>query len=146
MAVQQTTEQRFDNLYMPVPESGCWIWIGNTNERGYGRFKFSGKTVKAHRHSYQQKHGPIPKELELDHKCRVRCCVNPAHLEAVTHQENIRRGETGKYHRKKKTHCSQGHPYSGDNLYINPNTGCRSCKSCSRRYAVNYYWRNKNGH
>lgn len=74
-----------------VPESGCWIWIGSRNAGGYGTVKYRGKVWLAHRASYTILAGPIPPGLELDHKCRVRACVNPDHLEPVTGQENIQR-------------------------------------------------------
>ncbi len=123
-----STEDRFKNLYIPVPESGCWLWIGNTNEKGYGHFKFNEKTVKAHRYAYEHKKGKIPDGLELDHLCRVRCCINPSHLEAVTHKVNVQRGETGKYARSDL--CLRGHSLFGDNLYIVPSTGKRQCRAC----------------
>jgi len=70
----------------------------------------------------------------LDHLCKTRQCVNPDHLEAVTHKENIRRGETGKHnnhHNKFKTHCPQGHEYSKENMYVYLNGG-RQCKTCKQ--------------
>ena len=78
----------------------------------------------AHRVAYELQVGPIPVGLQLDHLCRVRSCVNPAHLEPVTSAENTRRGL-----RAMKTHCPQGHPYAGENLLIRP-TGQRRCRTC----------------
>lgn len=73
----------------------CWLWRGST-WLGYGRFNLSGarpvKTTLAHRFLYELLIGPVPRELSLDHLCRVRNCVNPVHLEPVTHAENVRRG------------------------------------------------------
>jgi hypothetical protein len=93
-------ESRFDKQYIPVTESGCWLWIGALDKEGYGVFGINGKQKRAHRVSYEAHIGKIPDGLCLDHKCRVRCCVNPSHLEAVTNKENIRRGDTGKHKRK----------------------------------------------
>src|SRR6202030_118623 len=78
---------KFDRHWIPEPNSGCWLWLGACNEFGYGKF---GK-VKAHRFSYEREKGPIPDGLEIDHLCRNKSCVNPDHLEAVTHGENRRR-------------------------------------------------------
>ena len=111
---------------------GCWIWQAGTNTKGYGKFKVDGRDVKAHRFAYEMFVGPIPEGLELDHLCRVRNCVNPEHLEPVTHAENVRRGESGK-HCRDKTHCPQGHPYAGENLYVRPN-GKRDCRTCQRAH------------
>jgi hypothetical protein len=77
------------------PDLGpCWIWHGAIT-RGYGTFRIGKEvngTALAHRLSYQWLVGPLPDGLELDHLCFVRCCVNPAHLEPVTHSINLERG------------------------------------------------------
>lgn len=71
----------------------CWIWGKNLNDRGYGLFVGASATGRvAHRVIFERERGPVPAGLELDHLCRVRACVNPDHLEPVTHQENMRRG------------------------------------------------------
>lgn len=125
----------FEKLHMPEPNSGCWIWIGSRNMQGYAvlnRYPRGGKPkrLRAHIVGYQLYVGPVPKGLELDHKCRMRCCVNPAHLEPVTHAENVRRG-AGAAHWRNLTHCKRGHPLSGDNVHINAH-GWRRCRTCSR--------------
>src|SRR5438874_924042 len=87
---RQTIEKRFENLYEPEPTSGCWIWTSILGKAGYGLFWLDGRFTNAHRVSYLLKHGSIPDGKELDHLCRVRCCVNPQHLEPVSHKENVR--------------------------------------------------------
>jgi hypothetical protein len=73
-------------------ENGCWIWQGRKDRLGYCRLWVDGALRLAHRHVYERERGPIPAGLDLDHLCRVPSCVNPAHLEPVTHAENVRRG------------------------------------------------------
>lgn len=112
----------------------CWLWTGCLQSGGYGQVRRDGYLWYVHSYVYNLLIGPVPDGLELDHTCRVRNCVNPDHLEPVTHQVNIQRGIGVGQHNANKTHCSQGHPYSGENLYTNPNTGKRYCRTCRRNY------------
>jgi len=73
-------------------ETPCWIWLGSRRGHGYGKVGVNGRYVGAHRAFYERDKGSIPDGMELDHLCRVRLCVNPDHLEVVTHKENMRRG------------------------------------------------------
>lgn len=106
----------------------CWIWTGATNGLGYGQF-WNQKQMGAHRWSYESLVGPIPPGLQLDHLCRNRSCVNPAHLEPVTQRENTLRGDTFQARNAAKTHCPRGHLLAGDNLRWSP-PGHRSCREC----------------
>lgn len=127
-----TTEQRF---WSKVDRSGgadsCWVWLASIWNSGYGQFfPGGGKNVSAHRYSYELAFGPIPDGLVLDHLCGNKRCVNPFHLEAVTHRENTLRFDGVASKHAEKTHCPKGHPYSGDNLY--EWRGSRFCRECRR--------------
>jgi hypothetical protein len=113
----------------------CWIWDGGRAGTGYGLFHSeSGKTVPAHRYAYELLRGAIPAGLELDHLCRVRDCVNPDHLELVTHAENLRRGNGWSGRNLRKTHCVEGHPFDAENTRIR--RGSRECKKCHTAMAM----------
>lgn len=114
----------------------CWLWIASKTKDGYGRFRVGEKIKGSHRVSYSHFVGEIPEGLQIDHLCRVRNCVNPDHLEPVTHIENQKRGVSG-IHERSKTSCPKGHPYSGvrkDSKRI-----CHKCKVESQ----NKYIKNK---
>ncbi len=122
------------------PDLGpCWIWLGNRTNLGYALFhvNVAGKWVKrkAHTVAYEIEVGPAPPGLEPDHLCRVPRCVNPSHLEWVTHRENVLRGRSPAADQARQTHCLREHPLSGDNLYVKPN-GKRECRACRRILAA----------
>lgn len=88
-------EERFWAKVEPEPNSGCWIFVGGWTTAGYGSIGRGCRgegNVYAHRFAYELLRGPIPPDLVPDHLCRVRCCVNPWHLELVTNLENLNRG------------------------------------------------------
>lgn len=116
-----------------VTDYGCWLWMGERNSHGYGRVSWRAQRMLVHRLVYEQVVGPVPDGLVIDHLCRVTDCCNPAHLEPVTQQENMRRGDHSTNHRNRlKRECMHGHPLSGDNLYVT-STGNRQCKECKRQ-------------
>lgn len=114
------------------PDLGpCWLWTAAPNEHGYGIFRNAAKkNVRAHRWAYENAVGCVPEGLDLDHLCRNRGCVNPAHLEPVTSTENMRRAPPGRRAwRKLITHCPQGHEYTLENTRIRG--GVRCCRTCT---------------
>jgi len=138
----KAVEERFWVKVKKGNPTDCWEWtaaIGVKN--GYGYFRFNGHWVLAHRFAYELIHGPIPKGLTIDHRCRNRACVNPSHLEVVTHKTNILRGLGVAAQLAKKTHCSKGHPYDLFNTYTYPN-GTRDCRECRRQRKAS--WRERN--
>lgn len=118
-------------------DTSCWIWQMARNNGGYGIARVPGTRKKtcAHRVVYEQIIGPIPEGLELDHLCRVRECVNPAHLEPVTPRVNSRRSSSPSGIHARKTHCPAGHPYDETNTYYRPG-GQRVCRACGRTRAA----------
>lgn len=107
----------------------CWEWTGTTAGRGYGSLTIRQRTKYAHRVSYELCVGPIPDGLEIDHLCKNILCVNPDHLEAVTHWENNRRSGSISARQMRQTHCKRGHEFTPENTYIQP-PNMRSCKTC----------------
>jgi len=137
IAGRRSPEERFFQR-VEKSDGGCWIWTGTKSWNGYGKFFLDGKLTEAHRAAYRLFVGPIPQGLELDHLCRVRACVNPEHLEPVTHAENVRRGTSYAalsviYEaRRARTHCARGHLYDEANTAYQANNGARVCRACNR--------------
>ena len=126
--VTPSRSERFWTHVEPEPTSGCFIWMGARHPQGYGIFQDGGRARRAHRVSYEMAHGPIPEPLELDHLCRLTCCVNPRHLEAVTAQTNTLRSDNPAAQNAKKPTCPRGHVYD----YVAPKTQSRQCRQCKR--------------
>lgn len=128
-----------------IPECGCWVWEGSISGYGYGETWWNNSKKFIHVLMHELFVGEVPDGFKVDHLCRVRCCCNPEHLEAVTHAENVKRG-TGWQHvvekHKAATHCQRGHPWIEENTYVEPN-GKRRCLECKRMRLRN--WRAKNG-
>jgi len=126
-------EARFWSKVAPADANGCRLWTAGKCQ-GYGSFRCGVKIAKVHRISYELAKGPIPEGLVIDHLCRVRHCVAPEHLEAVTSAENVRRSPVApSVVNAAKTHCLQGHPYDEANTYVTSH-GYRSCRTCRRAW------------
>lgn len=122
--------ERFWARVKAEPVLGCLLWTGY-RDRGYGYFKFNGRMARAHRVAYEFTHGAVPSGLELDHLCRNRACVNPAHLEAVTHRSNTLRGAAGADRFAWRTHCLRGHEFTSENTRRD-RLQRRHCRACNR--------------
>ena len=126
-----------------VDATGCWLWTGVRDRKGYGQLWCHGRTARSHRVAYELERGPIPPGLTIDHLCRNPSCVNPMHLEPVTRLENFRRGTGGNAGSRfscLKTHCPRGHPYSEANTYRHrTHRYCRQCHNERRRKAATVF-------
>lgn len=109
-------------------ETPCWSWQLKVSKLGYG---YKGQAL-AHRLYYEFLVGPIPPELEIDHLCRNKDCVNPEHLEAVTASVNQRRGAP-----MEQGHCRNGHVVTEADIYESPQ-GHRSCRACMKERGMRY--------
>jgi hypothetical protein len=127
-------------IWQYIDQSGdCWIWTGSKMPRArcpYGMFCIErGRPGMVHKWLYEYVYGPVAHGMELDHLCRQSLCVNPTHLEPVSHRENVRRGAS----MIKRSHCKRGHSFSLSNtlLYASPSGGqrqqCRECNSIRRQ-------------
>jgi hypothetical protein len=112
-------------------DTGCWVWQRSVTRGGYGRLRESGRMQYAHRLYYDRLRGPVPASLQLDHLCRNPRCVNPDHLEPVTCQENVLRGNTIAAHRKAQSHCIRGHAFTQANTIARGSN--RACRECQRK-------------
>jgi hypothetical protein len=133
----------FDENWAAEPNTGCHLWLRCVDGKGYGIFKFKNKIHKAHRFAYERKYGPIPKGKLACHFCDTPSCCRPEHVWIGTDQDNADDKMRKRRHPVfSKTHCPQGHPYSGDNLRIAPN-GFRRCRICEREICNKWHKENR---
>lgn len=121
-----------DRLWASVDRSGeCWLYVGSyVHTDGYALFYAHGRRHMAHRFVYELLVGSIPEGHEVDHLCKVRNCVNPAHLEAVTPRVNNLRSNSVAATNATKTHCVNGHAFTPENTYIYRGK-MRTCRTCN---------------
>jgi hypothetical protein len=133
------TEKQLASFWRKVNKNGpipperphltpCWIWTGTKLSEGYGLWR----QIMAHRQSYLIAGGSIPDKFTIDHLCRVRICVNPDHLEAVTRGENVRRGNSLPIVTSRTKRCQRGHDLSDERNVRNSTQGRRRCLICRR--------------
>lgn len=139
---------RLSSFICPEPNTGCWLWTGGTNSTGYGSITVRNKKYSAHKLAYETIVGKVPDGMDLDHLCRVRSCVNPAHLEPVSRSVNCLRGLTGEAAgsiKRAVSQCPKGHPYDAENTRISTygnRKPFRVCRACARDRA-NLAYRSK---
>jgi len=127
----KTLIQRFQEKYVIDATTHCWNWTGSTS-RGYGYIGNNGKIKRAARISYELFKSVILSSLEIDHLCRNILCVNPEHLEPVSHRENVLRGNGLAAQQARRSHCIHGHEFNSINTYLSPSGRKRECKVCRR--------------
>lgn len=126
------------------PSSGCWKWTGAKSPQGYSLPFMHGRQHLGHRLSHELFLGPIQSGNQVHHECGTRLCVNPAHLRQLSPAEHVAVTDlrnNGDEHRK-KTHCRNGHPYSGYNVRhgrTNKGGPRRTCRTCARESALKAY-------
>ena len=127
-----TPDERFDNLVIPEPNSGCFLWIGASSPDGYGKFWFNGTMTRSTHHAWRREYGAVPHGMHVCHHCDNPACVNHRHLFVGTHSDNMRdQVAKGRNPRKNKTTCKHGHAYTEGTTGINSD-GYRFCRVCSR--------------
>ena len=124
-----------------VDDEGHWLWQGSVDWGGYGHYAWHGFVYPAHRFAYIALRGPIAGRFELDHLCCIRHCVNPNHLDLVTHHINILRGRGAQRGGTRLVSCKRGHPFNDDNTlvrrkrYADGTVGRnRRCRICTEQY------------
>jgi len=138
--IEAVHEDRFwSKVDKTAGSQGCWLWKAGLFASGYGSFSMKvekKQNLRAHRVSYLIAHGTIPNGLYIDHMCRNRRCVNPAHLRAVTPRVNaLENSDCVSATNVAKTHCVRGHAYDAANTLLIHNgksKGRRYCKTCTR--------------
>jgi hypothetical protein len=138
-------EIRFWKKVIVKSDDECWEWQGCRHPMGHGRFnKGNGEHIYAHRFSYIERFGQIAEGLVIHHKCFNPPCVNPDHLEAITHGENLKAGPRGPaFELSRRTHCPQDHEYTPENTVRKKSSWGRECRECGNQRSRDRYQKQK---
>lgn len=139
----RTLVERLHEHSIPEPNTGCWLWIGDSIKGGYGRIRMLTKNKLAHRISYECFVGAIPEGLEVHHKCNNPSCINPLHLVPMTGRENSLLSSSLASLNAKKVFCKRGHEFTPENIIYNRNGRTRRCKLCTVQLAKARYQNNR---
>lgn len=123
---------RIEDWIELIPFHSCWEWMGALNHSGYGRLSVKNRVLRAHRVVYELLRGPIPTGFTLDHLCRNRSCVNPAHLEPVSIGENVMRVRTIPAANAARVECYRGHPFTAENTIVRTRPSGATYRTCRR--------------
>ncbi len=121
------------SFWEKVEKTGsCWNWTASLFKNGYGQFWAWGMKWYAHRFSYALHNDVLVTDMTINHLCKNRKCVNPAHLEQITRGENTlhKDSQSPSAINKRKTQCPRGHEYNGINTWVEKN-GTRHCRPCN---------------
>ena len=125
----ESLQARFDRYTQKMPE-GCWLWLGALDSDGYSMVKWAGKPLRGYRAALMLEGIEVALGQVVDHVCRNRRCVNPAHLRVVGQSTNATENSVGPTAKNAaKTSCDRGHPFSPENTRVGKN-GWRQCKAC----------------
>lgn len=137
--------KRLEVFHSVLGEESCWPHPFSCTRGGYSRVTVDHTTMAyAHRVAYELLVGPIPPGLTIDHLCKVRCCVNPKHMEVVTQKVNNLRGDSPAALNYRTLVCKNGHVLEGDNLVANYlKRGVRRCRICLNAWNARDYAKRK---
>lgn len=141
--LSEPTLRRFYAKVVVDLDTGCWNWTAWTNKHGYGMFNVPELGPReAYRVAYEHFVGPVPTGQVLGHAHQGDKCAFWEHVRPITQGENLRESDrVGKHSRSRKAYCDYGHPFTKENVYVNPVTGGRSCKVCRRIAVCQYHGR-----
>jgi hypothetical protein len=138
LRITDSMRTRFAAKHVRGGADDCWPWTAGLTGAGYGAFYADSRQVGAHVFAYTDTHGPVPHGMTVDHTCRNRACVNPAHLRTLTRGANVLASPFSNAGRnQRKTHCDRGHAFHGANLVLVPNgrnpdlPPWRKCRACT---------------
>lgn len=127
-------DDRLSEHSVPEPNTGCWLWLGAVDRSGYGRMRLTGfgrrMMTGAHRMAWISRNGDVPAGMVIDHKCRVRACVNPDHLRPLTPRANTLAGDSPVARNARATHCKRGHAFTPDGVVVGGGRRYRLCLAC----------------